>query len=74
MILALLAAQFGAAQGDIVVYEGATTTHNVTNHPGNSYVWGMYKDFSPDVEANLFEYEFIGPPDTSEIQVKWKSA
>jgi len=72
MILALLAAQFGAAQGDIVVYEGATTSHNVTNHPGNSYVWGMYKDFSPDVEADPLEYEFISPPNVNTVKVKWR--
>lgn len=72
MILALLAALFGAAQEALVVYEGATTTHYITNTPGNSYRWEMYKDFSPDVEADLSEYEFVSASNVDQVEVTWK--
>lgn len=72
MILALLAALFGAAQEAIVVYEGVTTTHNVSNNPGNTYSWEMYKDFSPDILADPLECEFISPLNTNTVEVQWK--
>ncbi len=71
MIFTLLAAQFGAAQEAIVVYEGAETNHFVDYHPGSNYAWGVYKNFNPDLEADPSEYYFIEPPDSSEVNIHW---
>ena len=71
MILILLAALFGAAQEALVVYEGATTNHFVEKHTGSNYAWGVYINFSPDVEAPPNEYEIIGSANADLIQIKW---
>ncbi len=72
MIFTLLAALYGAAQEDFVVFEGAETSHYVANHQGSSYAWNIFVDFSPDIEANPNEYEFLTSPDKSEVSVQWK--
>lgn len=74
MILILLAAQFGAAQEAIVVYEGAETSHDVNNHPGNEYRWEVYKSFNPDIEADPSEYYFTVPENTNTVTVHWNRA
>jgi gliding motility-associated-like protein len=71
MILILLAALFGAAQEAIAVYEGATTNHFVEKHTGSDYAWGIYVNFSPDVEAPPDDYEIIGAATEDKIQIKW---
>jgi gliding motility-associated-like protein len=74
MILILLAALFGAAQEAIVVNEGAITNHFVEKHSGSNYAWGIYIDFSPDVEAPPDKYEIIGSSDEDKVQIKWRNA
>ncbi|MDO8952756.1 MAG: Ig-like domain-containing protein, partial [Draconibacterium sp.] len=74
MILILRAALFGAAQEAIVVYEGATTNHNVANHPGSTYNWSVYIDFSPDIKAPPDDYEIIESAVADKIQIRWLSA
>jgi len=74
MILILLAAQFGAAQGGYVVYEGAESTHSVDNHPGSTYLWEVYKNFNPDIPAEPTEFYFVGPDNTNSIAVHWVRA
>lgn len=74
MILILLAAQFGAAQGAFVVYEGAESTHNVDLHSGNEYLWEVYKDLNPDIPAEPTEFYFVGPDNTNSVTVHWVRA
>lgn len=74
MILFLLAAQFGVAQEAIVVYESAETTHDVTNHPGNEYLWEVYKNFNPDVPADPTEFYFTGSNTGNIVTVHWVTA
>ncbi len=71
MIVILLAALFGAAQEVFVVTEGATSNHSVEKHPGSTYAWGMFVDFSPDINAPPGKYEFVGPADSEKIQIRW---
>ena len=71
MIFILLAALFGAAQEAIVVYEGATTNNFVEKHTGNSYIWGVYDNFSPDFEAPPDDFEIIGSANLDIIQIRW---
>ena len=71
MILILRAALFGAAQEAIVVYEGATTNHFVTYHPGNEYDWSVYVNFSPDEEAPPDDFLITASPGTSTAKVHW---
>ena len=71
MILSLLAALFGAAQEAIVVYEGATTNHFVENHPGSNYNWGVYSDFSPDINAPPNDYLLLSSNDANTVQIRW---
>ena len=70
----LLAALIGAAQEVIVVYESATTSHNVVNHPGSSYNWGVYINLGPNTEAPPDDYIFKTSNGTNTIQVQWKNA
>ncbi len=71
MIFTLLAAQFGAAQEAIVIYESAETNHFVEHHPGNNYIWGVYKNFNPDIEAPPNEFYFISNRDSNAVSIKW---
>ena len=71
ILITFLAAQFGAAQEAIVVYESAETNHFVENHQGNNYIWGVYKNFNPDIIANPDEFYFITDPDSNVVNVKW---
>lgn len=71
MIFTLLAAHFGAAQEAFVVYEGAETNHFVDYHPGSNYIWGVYKNFNPDFEADPSEYYFVNPPDSNDVDIHW---
>jgi gliding motility-associated-like protein len=71
MIFTLLAALFGAAQEAIVVYEGATTNHFVEKHPGSSYAWEIFVDFSPDINAPPDEYEIIGSANLDNVHIRW---
>ena len=71
MIFYLLAAQIGAAQEDIVVYEGAETNHFVENHAGNNYVWKVFENFNPDIEADPTDYYFVTDPNSKTTNVHW---
>ena len=71
MIFTLLAAQYGAAQEAIVIYESAETEHFVDYHPGSNFVWGVYNNFNPDIEADPSEYYFLEPPDSNEVNIHW---
>ncbi len=71
ILIALLAARYGAAQEAIVVYESAETEHYVENHQGNNYIWGVYKNFNPDIIASPDEFHFVTNPDYHTITVKW---
>ncbi len=73
MITTLLAALFGAAQQAFVVYEGATSSHFVTDHPGSNYSWDVLIDFSPDVNANSGDYSFTTSNGSHEISVQWNT-
>lgn len=72
ILITFLAAQFGAAQEAIVVYESAETNHFVESHTDNQYVWGVYKDFNPDIGADPTEYEFTTVSDSDVVRVHWK--
>jgi gliding motility-associated-like protein len=74
MIFILLAAQFGAAQEAIVVYEGAETSHNVDNHTGSNYLWEVYKSFNPEIEADPTEFYFTATETTNSVTVNWLRA
>ena len=74
MILILLAALFGAAQESYVIPEGAETTHSVLKHPGNEYLWEVYKNFNPDVPAEPTEFYFVGPDNTDSVTIHWIQA
>ena len=71
MIFYLLAAQIGAAQEDIVVYEGAETDHTVNLHEGSEYVWEVFENFNPDIEADPTDYYFFSEPNSNAIHVHW---
>ena len=71
MIFYLLAAQIGAAREDIVVYEGAETNHFVENHADNSYVWEVFKNFNPDIEADPTDYYFVTDPNSNSLSLHW---
>ncbi|WP_346859139.1 gliding motility-associated C-terminal domain-containing protein [uncultured Draconibacterium sp.] len=71
MIFTLLAAQFGAAQEAIVVYEGAESNHFVEAHTGSSYSWKVLVGFSPDTEANPNDYLFTSDNGVYQIGVRW---
>lgn len=73
MITILLAARFGVAQEAIVVYEGTETNHFVDNHPGNEYLWGVYKSLSPDIPADNDAFYFVGSNSSHEVKVHWQS-
>lgn len=72
MILTLLAALYGAAQENFVVFEGAESNHFVAGHEGSNYEWKIFVDFNPDIEANQTDYEFLTTTDKNEISVRWK--
>jgi gliding motility-associated-like protein len=74
MILILRAALFGAAQEAIVVYEGATTNHNVASHTGSNYIWGVYINFSPDINAPPDDYKLLTSNGLNIIQVQWNNS
>ena len=74
ILISFLAAQFGAAQEAIVVYEGAETTHDVDLHPGNEYLWEVYKNFNPDIPAEPTEFYFTGPNTMHIVTVHWVTA
>ncbi|WP_347839185.1 gliding motility-associated C-terminal domain-containing protein [uncultured Draconibacterium sp.] len=74
MILTLLAALNGAAQQDIVEYEGAETTHHVVNHPGSEYHWEIFKSLNPAIPADPTECYFTDANDVNEITVHWLQA
>ncbi len=71
MILILLAALIGAAQEDVVVYEGAETDNSVEYHAGSEYVWEVFKNFNPDIEANPTGYYFVTEANSNAIRVHW---
>ncbi|NOR74702.1 MAG: T9SS type B sorting domain-containing protein, partial [Draconibacterium sp.] len=52
--------------------EGAVTNHFVEFNKGNQYDWGVYKEFSPDVEANPTDYKFTTTPNSDKVGVIWK--
>lgn len=72
ILITFLAAQFGAAQEAIVIYESAETNHFVEFHSDNQYVWGVYKNFNPDIGADPTEYEFTTVSDSDAVGVLWK--
>ena len=74
IIFIFQAALYGAAQVDIVIYEGATTNNFVEKHPGSSYAWGVYSSFSPTIEAPPDDYEIIGPANMDNIRIRWLNA
>lgn len=74
MILALLAARFGAAQEGNVVFEGATVDYYVVNHPGNTYIWEVFTGFDPDQPAPPGDYTFAGPATGDTVSVQWNTA
>ncbi|WP_297097685.1 gliding motility-associated C-terminal domain-containing protein [uncultured Draconibacterium sp.] len=74
MILTLLAALYGAAQEDFVVFEGAEQNYFVENHSGSDYSWRVLTSFNPDTEAAANNYTFVGSSNSNEITVRWKSA
>lgn len=74
MILTLLAALNGAAQQDIVVYEGAVTTHDVVNHSGSEYNWEIYKNLNPDILADPTECYITNANNLNEATVHWLQA
>lgn len=73
MMIILLAALYGAAQEDYVVYEGAESTHYVENHSGSIYSWNVLIDFSPDTEANSNDFTFTSSNGTNQVSVRWNS-
>lgn len=74
MIATLLAALYGAAQEDYVVFEGAEQNYFVEDHSGSDYSWRVLTSFNPDTEAESNNYTFISPTNSNEISVRWKSA
>src|SRR5680860_525289 len=71
MILALLAALFGAAQEAIVVHEGDQIYCNVDVHPGNNYMWEVVTQFNPVTNANISDFSFINGSNSFEAEIKW---
>ena len=71
MIFYVLAAQIGAAQEAIVIYEGAETNHFVENHSENDYDWEVFEDFNPDIEADPTDYYFVTDPVSNSISLHW---
>lgn len=74
MIFLFLAATFVAAQEDYVVFEGATTFHDVTFHPGNNYNWEVVAQFQPVIEANTNNYNFVNGNNDYETEIQWNAA
>ena len=74
MILTLLAALNGAAQQDIVVYEGAEQNYFVDNHSGSDYFWRVLTSITPDTDAESSDYALTSSANSNEIRVRWKSA
>uniref|UniRef100_UPI00321653AB gliding motility-associated C-terminal domain-containing protein n=1 Tax=uncultured Draconibacterium sp. TaxID=1573823 RepID=UPI00321653AB len=74
MTFIFLAARFGVAQEAIVVYEGAETNHFVDNHPGNEYLWEVYKSFNPDIQAEPSEFYFTVSENTNTVTIHWLRA
>jgi gliding motility-associated-like protein len=74
MIFTLLAAQFGAAQEAIVVYEGAESNHFVAAHTGSTYSWKVLVGFSPDTEADPNDYLFTSDDGVYQIGVRWNKS
>ncbi|WP_167617072.1 gliding motility-associated C-terminal domain-containing protein [Maribellus sediminis] len=73
MIIALLAALFGAAQEAFVVYEGAEKSFFVEDHSGSEYSWSVLVDLNPDTEADTADYEFATNVNRNEVTVLWKT-
>jgi len=71
MILFVLAAQFGAAQGEYVIYEGSQLNYRINLNEGHTYSWEVLLGTNPPSAANPGDYEFINDPGFSEVGIQW---
>ncbi|NQU33818.1 MAG: hypothetical protein HQ521_11325 [Bacteroidetes bacterium] len=74
MILFVLAAQFVAAQGEYVIYEGTQLNYRVNFNDGNNYTWEILKGTNPPVGSNVGDYDFITDSGFSEVGIQWNIA
>lgn len=74
MIFFFLAAQFVAAQGDYVIYEGTQLNYRVNNTDGNSYAWEIVNNLNPPTLSSSGDFYFITDPGFSMVEVQWNLA